>query len=73
MTLKEVRTAVGLSQRKLDKLSGLPIGTVCALEDGRNSDPAWSVVAAVVGALRQHGLPNLTAGDLFPHQTEVRS
>lgn len=66
MTLKEARDAAGLSQKKLDRLAKLPIGTTSDIELGRNRNPSWEVVAKLTAALHKRGLAGVTERQLFP-------
>lgn len=65
MTLRIVRDAMGLSQNELDKLAGLPRGTVHDVESGRNGNPTITVCKAITDALRTAGAKGVELEELF--------
>lgn len=63
--LLAARETAKLSQRQLARFSECTEGTINDIESGRNRNPAYDKVVRIVRALQQHGLPNITADDLF--------
>lgn len=49
--LKKQREKAGLSQPELSDKSGVPVGTIRGIEQGRRPDPQWSTVQALAAAL----------------------
>lgn len=49
--LKRIREKNGISQQELSKKSGVPIGTIRGIEQGRRADPQWSTIQAIAAAL----------------------
>jgi predicted transcriptional regulator len=66
MTLPQARELVGLSQRRLDLLSGLREGTIHQIEEGKNKRPAYVTVVKIVRGLKKAGLRNISAEQIFP-------
>jgi transcriptional regulator with XRE-family HTH domain len=50
-TLREARENAGLTRRRLSELSGVSVHTVAKIEQAAVTDPGFSVVAAIAGAL----------------------
>lgn len=74
MDLRTAREALGWSQLKLDRKAGLTKGTTSDLECGRIRNPSFSVVVAVIDALRAAGLEGLKVEDVFrPRQGDTVS
>jgi DNA-binding XRE family transcriptional regulator len=65
LTLPDARELVLLSQRKLDKLSGLRSGTTNQIEAGRNSRPSYDTVTRLIRGLHRAGLVGLKADQIF--------
>lgn len=63
--LLAARETAQLSQRQLASLSNCTEGTINDIESGRNRQPAYDKVVRIVRALQRHGLPNVTADELF--------
>ena len=49
--VRERRTSIGLTQRDLACASGISIGALRDLEQGRTRCPRWGAVAAIAAAL----------------------
>jgi transcriptional regulator with XRE-family HTH domain len=49
--LKQLREKAGISQAGLATLSGVPVGTIRGIEQGRRPDPQWSTIQALAAAL----------------------
>lgn len=63
--LTAARETAKLTQQQLGALSACTVATISDIETGRNRQPAYTKVVRIVRALRAHGLPNITADDLF--------
>lgn len=66
MTLEHARKLLRLNQRDLERAAGVCRGTVHEIENGRNKRPSYDTVVRIVSALQRHGLPGITAEQLFP-------
>jgi len=68
MTLGELRDALGISQKELDRMAGLPINTVHLIESGTNKNPGIKTCVAITEALREAGAKGVTVEDIFATQ-----
>jgi len=65
MGLKTAREAAKLTQARLARLSGVTAGTIWDIEHRRNKSPSHDKVVRLIRVLRGHGLPELSAADVF--------
>lgn len=68
MTLEQARTLVKLSQGKLADASGVKKSAISDIETGRvePENVSHGTIVRLVRALQRHGLPGLSADELFP-------
>lgn len=52
--VRELRKALGYSQQELSKETGIPRGTIAAIEAGFSRQPSFAVVSAIAKALKVH-------------------
>jgi transcriptional regulator with XRE-family HTH domain len=64
--LRDAREAAEMSQHELAAASGCTVATISDLENGRNRQPSHTKVVRIITALRNNGLANVMADDLFP-------
>jgi transcriptional regulator with XRE-family HTH domain len=60
VSLKEIRTAKGITQEDLEASSGVTQTTISSLERGTNKRPSWETVRRLASAL------NVAPDELFP-------
>lgn len=65
MNLSTLREALGISQNKLDRLAKVPIGTVNAIEAGRNKNPSVAMCLAIISGLHEAGARGATVEMVF--------
>lgn len=65
MKLQDVRQAMGLTQRELDRRAGLSRGTVRDIEAERNANPTIDVCVKIADALRRAGAKGVEIEALF--------
>lgn len=66
LSLAATRELLGWSQSELARRAGESVSNIRDLEQGINTNPSWNLVSHIVDALREGGLKNVQASDLFP-------
>ena len=65
MTLVQARELLGWNRSELARKAGQPVHNIQDIEDGRNANPSFALVMAIVEALRGGGLKKLQPEDIF--------
>jgi transcriptional regulator with XRE-family HTH domain len=65
LSLKEARELLEWSPSRLADESGIKLSAVYDIESGKNKNPGYQTVSAVVKALKRGGLAGVQADDIF--------
>lgn len=73
MSLKEARELLEWTPGRLADESGIKLSAVYDIEAGRNNNPGYQTVSALVKALKRGGLAGVQADDIFGSDDGVPS
>jgi transcriptional regulator with XRE-family HTH domain len=65
LSLKEARELLEWTPGRLADESGIKLSAVYDIEAGRNNNPGYQTVSALVKALKRGGLAGVQADDIF--------
>jgi DNA-binding XRE family transcriptional regulator len=65
LTLKAARRSVGWTQTRLAEEAGCAQTSIADIERGRNQNPSYKLVVALVAALQRGGLTDLQPEHIF--------